>query len=178
MGLRLEPLGHETPHVVRALERKTSFDATPLLAGAGPLLEGLLVDRFETRTALEERGSVAWAICENEEIAHGDARSWRLRVGLRYVARIPMGDREERFVLPVAAVGEDGSERVVYLEDGRSFRAQPVRVEFEDDEVVVVANDGSIFAGDRVALSGAFALGLALQSDSGGAVDPHAGHGH
>ena len=41
----------------------------------------------------------------------------------------------------------------------------------------VVANDGALFEGDPVALTGAFALGLALQQDTG-AVDPHAGHNH
>jgi hypothetical protein len=61
--------------------------------------------------------------------------------------------------------------------DGDTFRAQPVHVEYEDDEVAVIANDGSIFPGDPVATSGAFALGLALEAGPAGA-DPHAGHDH
>ena len=48
---------------------------------------------------------------------------------------------------------------------------------YEDDRVAVIANDGSIFPGDPVVKTGAFALGLALQVGSG-AVDPHAGHNH
>ena len=57
------------------------------------------------------------------------------------------------------------------------FRPQPVHVEYEDDRIVVLANDGSLFQGDPVVVRGAFALGLALQAGSG-AADPHAGHDH
>jgi multidrug efflux pump subunit AcrA (membrane-fusion protein) len=65
----------------------------------------------------------------------------------------------------------------VFLPDGRTFRPQPVHVEYADDEVVVVADDGSLFDGDPVVLHGAFALGLALGRGSAKA-DPHAGHNH
>jgi hypothetical protein len=54
----------------------------------------------------------------------------------------------------------------------------PVRVEHLDASVAVVANDGAIFEGDGIVLKGAYALSLALQAGSGGAVDPHAGHSH
>jgi hypothetical protein len=43
---------------------------------------------------------------------------------------------------------------------------------------VVVANDGSIFPGDYVALSGAQQMQIALKNKAGGAIDPHAGHNH
>jgi hypothetical protein len=90
---------------------------------------------------------------------------------------VPVERLEERFVLPAGAVTDDGPRKVVFLQDGDTFLAKPVLVEYEDDEIVVVANDGAIFPGDPVALTGAFALGLALQTGSG-AVDPHAGHSH
>jgi hypothetical protein len=44
----------------------------------------------------------------------------------------------------------------------------PVRVEFADASVVVIANDGAVFAGDTVAVKGAYALGLATQAGGGG----------
>jgi hypothetical protein len=180
MRLRLEPVGDELAHVARALEGGAVLSARPLLAGTGPELEGLRVDRLETRTALEERGSVAWVTCANEAVpaaGEGGSRSWRLRVGLRYLVRVPVEVLEGRFVLPAGAVTDAGPEKVVFVQDGATFQARPVHVEYEDDEVAVVANDGSLFPGDPVALSGAFALGLALQG-GGGAVDPHAGHSH
>jgi len=53
-----------------------------------------------------------------------------------------------------------------------------VHVEYRDRFSVVVANDGSLFPGDLVALSGAQQMQLALKNKSGGGVDPHAGHNH
>ncbi len=61
--------------------------------------------------------------------------------------------------------------------DGSTFRSIPVHVMYEDDEVVVINYDGQIAPDDDVVQSGAFALGLALQTGTG-AIDPHAGHNH
>jgi multidrug efflux pump subunit AcrA (membrane-fusion protein) len=180
MWLRLEPVGEEIGHVVRALEEATALAARPLIAGTGPALEKLKVDRLDTRAGEEERGALAYVTCRNEAVRAAGAattRSWRLRVGLRYLVLVPVEKLEDRFVLPAGAVTDDGPRKVVFLQDGDTFLAKPVHVEYEDDEVVVVANDGAIFPGDPVALSGAFALGMALQTGPG-AVDPHAGHSH
>jgi hypothetical protein len=38
--------------------------------------------------------------------------------------------------------------------------------------------DLDVFPGDRIALSAAQQLQLALKNKSGGAIDPHAGHNH
>jgi len=43
---------------------------------------------------------------------------------------------------------------------------------------VVIANDGSLFSGDAIALSGAHQMQVALKNKAGGGVDPHAGHNH
>jgi cobalt-zinc-cadmium efflux system membrane fusion protein len=51
-------------------------------------------------------------------------------------------------------------------------------VEYRDTMSVVVANDGSIFPGTPIAISGAQQLQMALKNKSGGAIDPHAGHNH
>ena len=80
-------------------------------------------------------------------------------------------------VFPAGAVTEAGPERIVFAQDGATFRAEPVHVIYEDDEVVVVEYDGHIAPGDPVVLTGAFALGLAMQKGTG-AIDPHAGHDH
>jgi hypothetical protein len=67
---------------------------------------------------------------------------------------------------------------VVFLRDGEGFRVQPVHVEHADDRVVVIADDGSIFEDEELVVSGAFALGLALQRTGTATIDPHAGHSH
>ncbi|MHC4932159.1 MAG: efflux RND transporter periplasmic adaptor subunit [Planctomycetota bacterium] len=179
MWLQMEPVGEEIGYVLDALEASDVLAAVPLLKGSGPALKDLRLDRLDTRSELKTRGAVAYVICKNEPVAaaDSDARSWRLRTGLRYLVRVPIEHLEQRFVLPAGAVAERGPERFVFLQDGSTFRAVPVHVEYEDDEVVVVANDGSLFPGDPVVTHGAFALALALQIDTA-AADPHAGHSH
>jgi biotin carboxyl carrier protein len=258
MWLRLEPVGEEMRHVVEALRSGAEIGAEPLIDGTGPALEGLHIDRLDTRGSQHERGARAYVICRNEPVPLGhlsviirtpspglaaaevekqvtatiessllaieeivsmasrssdgesvvrarfrpgvdlerirravstigrdtevaldrkDTRSWKLRVGLRYLVLVPSEVLPQRFVLPAGAVTENGIDRVVFVPDGDSFAPRTVHVEYEDDEVVVIANDGAIFAGETVVKSGAFALGLALQTESG-AIDPHAGHDH
>jgi multidrug efflux pump subunit AcrA (membrane-fusion protein) len=177
VGQRVE--AEEIGHVVRALEEGAALESRPLIAGTGPAMKDLKVDRLDTRAGEEERGARAYVICRNEAVqTAGAARSWRLRIGLRYLVLVPVAQLEGRFVLPAGAVTDDGPRKVVFLQDGDTFLTKPVYVEYEDDEVVVIANDGAIFPGDPVVLSGAFALGLALQTGSGAAADPHAGHSH
>ena len=55
---------------------------------------------------------------------------------------------------------------------------QPVHVEYRDPRWVVIASDGPLSPGDRIAISAAQQLQLALKNKAGGAIDPHAGHSH
>lgn len=180
MWMRLEPVGEELGDVVRALEQRLPVTASPLIDNSGPALSDLRIDRLETRGEDRERGAGAYLTCRNEPVGSPDPegrRSWRLRGGLRYVVHIPVEVFKERFVLSADAVTEDGPDRVVFIVDGDGFRKRVVHVEHEDEARVVIANDGSVFAGDIVVLSGAFQLGLALQAGKG-VVDAHAGHQH
>jgi len=179
MWLQLEPVGAEIGFVSAALLQGTGIRGRPLVADSGPILEGLRVERFETRAEDEARGAAGIAVAKNEAQFARDqkSRTWRLRVGLRYLVEVPIAAPAPRFVLPASAVTDLGAERIVYVRDGGTFRSVPVHVEYFDDEIAVIANDGALFEGDPVALTGAFALGLALQQDTG-AVDPHAGHNH
>ena len=58
------------------------------------------------------------------------------------------------------------SEKLKLQEAGKNFKE------------VVIANDGTLLPGDRVAISAAQQLHLALKNKSSGGVDPHAGHDH
>ena len=179
MWLRLEPIGDELGFIVQALSRGDKLTAKPLLPDSGPVLKDLQLRRMATFTEAHERGGRAYARAPNERLCPEGveiACSWQLRVGLRYVVQIPVDRMEKRFVFPVGAVTSRGPDRVVYIQDGETFRAQPVRVEFEDDEWTVVADDGGIFEDDPVVQSGAFALGIALQAGNENA-DTH-GHSH
>jgi len=180
MWLRLEPIGEEIGHVVRALSAGTELMAVPLTPDAGPELHGLRLQRMAMFGDIHERGGRAYAEATNTRLCpagEDTACSWNLRVGLRYVVQVPVQEMPGRFVFPIGALTTQGQNRVIYIQDGDSFRAQTVRVEYEDDEIAVVADDGGIFEGDPIALTRAFALGLALQADDKPKANAH-GHAH
>lgn len=103
---------------------------------------------------------------------------WKFKPGQRMELRVPVEKWDERIVLPVEAVVQEGPESYVYQQNGEHFDRVPVHVEFRDRNSVVVANDGSVFPGDVIAGSGAYQMHLALKNKSGGGIDPHAGHNH
>jgi multidrug efflux pump subunit AcrA (membrane-fusion protein) len=103
---------------------------------------------------------------------------WRFKPGQRLELRVPIDELPERIVLPTDAVVEEGGERYVYRQNGDRFERVPIHVEFSDRNLVVVANDGTLFPGDVVAGQGAYQMHLALKNKSGGGIDPHAGHSH
>jgi multidrug efflux pump subunit AcrA (membrane-fusion protein) len=104
--------------------------------------------------------------------------SWRYRPGQRTQLRIPVETWHDQLVLPSDAVVQESAEAYVFTANGDHFDRRPVHVQYKDQLWVVLANDGSIFPGDVVAVSGARQLQLALKNKAGGGIDPHAGHNH
>jgi cobalt-zinc-cadmium efflux system membrane fusion protein len=103
---------------------------------------------------------------------------WAFKPGQRMQLRIPVERWQKRIVLPVAAVAQDGVESYVFRVNGRLFERQAVHVEYRDPLHAVIANDGSLFPGEQIALNAAQQLQLGIKNKSGGAIDPHAGHNH
>lgn len=103
---------------------------------------------------------------------------WRFKPGQRMELLVPVEEWTEEIVLPVEAVVTEGAERYVYRQNGDHFEQVPVHVKYRDQSTVVIANDGVLFPGDVVAGRGAYEMHLTLKNQSGGAVDPHAGHNH
>ncbi len=103
---------------------------------------------------------------------------WRFKPGQRMELRVPVEHWDDRIVLPVKAIVQEGAETYVYQQNGDHFDRVPVHVEYRDQRSAVIANDGSVFPGDVVAASGAYQMHLALKNKAGGGVDPHAGHQH
>jgi hypothetical protein len=175
--LRLAPTAPEVPLLERAWREGETVDARPLVPGAGPARDRVRVVRID---AGGEGASpvAAWVELPNEPLASTAGgtrgRTWALRPGTRYVARVATETRRGKFVLPAAAVVSRGPDSVVLLRSGKSFKPVPVTVEWSDARVAVVADDGGVFAGDTVALRGAYALSLALPAGRGAP----AGHGH
>lgn len=110
-----------------------------------------------------------------------DGRSfvyWQFKPGQRTQIRIPVEEWKDRIVLPVEAVAQEGAEAYVFEFNDDHFDRRPVRVEYRDQDWVVIANDGDLRLGATVAVSAAHQVQLALKNKSGGGVDPHAGHNH
>ena len=104
--------------------------------------------------------------------------TWKYRVGQRLELRVPVEQWENQIVLPVDAVVKEGADWFVFQQNGKHFDRVPVHVQYRDQTSVVIANDGSIFPGDVIARKSAHQMQMAIKNQSGGAVDPHAGHSH
>ena len=103
---------------------------------------------------------------------------WQFKPGQTAQIRIPVEQWTDRIVLPIEAVAQDGAEAYVFEANGDHFDRRAVRVEYRDQDWVVIANDGALKIGSTVAVSAAHQIQLALKNKSGGGVDPHAGHNH
>ena len=103
---------------------------------------------------------------------------WKFRPGQRLHLLVPVEEWRNQIVLPVEAIVREGAESFVFQQNGGRFDRIAVRVAYRDSSHVVIANDGSVFPGDVIALRGAHQMQMALKNKSGGGVDPHAGHNH
>ncbi len=123
-------------------------------------------------------------------------RSWRFKPGQRLHVRLPVEQIENQFVLPLAAVVQDGVNSYVFRVQSHdhgheghdhaghshaghnhgsaalALEQVPVSIVTQDTKQVVIATGGQLKAGDQVAMNSAYQLRLALKAESGG------GHGH
>jgi multidrug efflux pump subunit AcrA (membrane-fusion protein) len=104
--------------------------------------------------------------------------SWRYKPGHRLTVRLPVSKIENAIVVPKDAVAEAGPERYLFVENGDHFDRVSVEVLARDSVNVAIANDGQVWPGQVVAVSGAHQLQMAMKNQAGGAIDPHAGHNH
>ena len=182
LRLHSEPVGGETAAILTAAGQDATLEAAPLVPGTGPTLKGLKIAYVTNPT--DGHGTLAVLRVDNEPLvvkggaASKQGRIWKLRAGIRYILRVPTEKLDNVFVLPSAAVTDDGPDKVVFIQDGDSFKTAKVVISYQDHEFAVLDGKHSeLFPGDQVVQSGAFGLGLALKAGSG-AIDPHAGHQH
>ncbi len=151
---------------------------------APEVVDGLDFEFLDAQVEPQSRALHFYVRLPNEQLPHerADDRprfiTWRFKPGQRVQLRVPVEQLTDRIVLPAAAVAKDGLESFVFRAKRGNFVRRAVRVEFEDPYSVVIANDGSLRPGDRVAAGSAQQLLLALNNQSAVAVDPHAGHTH
>ncbi len=92
--------------------------------------------------------------------------------------RIPTTDvMKNKIVLPAEAVVVEGPNAFVFEQNGDNFDRIDVHVLYRDKDFAVLENDGKLI-GSTLAMNAAYDMHLALKNQSGGAIDPHAGHNH
>jgi biotin carboxyl carrier protein len=101
-------------------------------------------------------------------------RVWRFRPGQRVRLEVPLEEFTRVFVLPIEAVVREGPEVYAFRQNGEAFDRKPVHVMHQDRRNVVIANDGSLFEGNVVAINAASQLNRALKAKSAGGEE----HGH
>lgn len=116
--------------------------------------------------------------------------TWKYRPGQRFELRIPILRRDDAIVLPADAIVQEGSETFVMVAEvpGATepqnttgeivFDRHPAHLLYRDRFSAIVENDGELPLGRFVAARGSYQIYLAIRNQSGGAVDPHAGHNH
>ena len=174
----------DVQHLRDALEADTSLSADVLISArrehaVGDLKLLYLADQVDRQS----RALHFYVRLPNEIVS--DRRDeahrfvqWRFNPGQRVELRLPIEHWTDRLVVPAAAVVNEGAESYVYRQSGDHFHRVPVHVAHRDQNSAVIANDGSVFPGEVIAANGAFQIHLALKNQSGGPIDPHAGHHH
>jgi multidrug efflux pump subunit AcrA (membrane-fusion protein) len=175
----------DTAEIYRAIDQGWPVTAVIESSGRKPeKITGLKLTYASGRVDQESRAFHFYVALPNRllrDAKNEDGRrfiDWQFKPGQRVELRVPVEQWKDRIVLPADAVARDGPESFVFQQSGNSFVRRPVYEEHRDQFSVVIANDGSIFPGDQVALTAAQQMQIALKNKSGGAVDPHAGHNH
>lgn len=180
-----EAFEQDIAQVTAAAADGAPITAVPEAKGArGQAITGLRIAYVADRIDPESRTLHFYVTLPNATVGEprveGASRflTWRYKPGQRMQLEVPVESWAERIVLPAEAVAQDGVEHYVFRADGDHFTREPVHVEYRDPRWVVIANDGMLAAGDRVAMSAAQQLQIALKTRAGGGIDPHGGHHH
>lgn len=155
--------------------------------GEWPALEPIFIRHLANSVDADSRTFAFYLPLKNQsETYDRDGEKffvWRFRPGQRVKLKIPvekLGD--EVFVLPAGAVVREGGEAYVFRQNGDNFDRKPVHVLYEDRTVAVLADDGSIGAGQFIVRNQAAALNRAIKANAGGGGahegHDHAGHSH
>jgi multidrug efflux pump subunit AcrA (membrane-fusion protein) len=147
------------------------------------VIGGLKVVYIGNEVGRESRSLPFYVGLENE-IERSERRdgkqyvSWRFKPGQRLTVRVPVSHIDNALVVPKDAVAEEGPERFLFVENGDHFDRVPVEELARDSVNVAIRNDGKVWPGQTIAVSGAHQLQMAMRNRAGGAIDPHAGHNH
>ncbi|MDA1012820.1 MAG: HlyD family efflux transporter periplasmic adaptor subunit [Planctomycetota bacterium] len=175
---------HDTDQLATATREGWSVQAVSETGTHHKSMDGLKILFLNNEIEAESRALHFYVGLKNEIVNESATAAkhrfvtWRYRPGQRMQLRIPVERWQNRIVLPIDAVAQEGAEFFVFQQNGDHFDRKPVHVEHRDQKWAVIANDGSLFPRDAVAMTGAHLMQVALKNKAGGAPDPHAGHNH
>lgn len=176
---------HEAPLLTAALSQSWKVSASFETGTARPeVVSDLNIVYLSNSVERESRAFPFYVELPNEIVR--DARTpeghrfitWKYKPGQRVQLHVPVEQWPNRLVVPADAVVQEGAETFVFQRNGDLFERRTVHVEYQDQRSAVLANDGSVFPGEAIVVRGAFQLHLAIKNQTGGGIDPHAGHQH
>ncbi|NIP86980.1 MAG: secretion protein HlyD [Planctomycetales bacterium] len=177
----------DVPHLLEIIAQGRTVSATIGAGGDRGFLErNLRLEYVDNTVDHESRLHAFYVQLPNQTVRGAGAEpggrfvQWKYRPGQRVKLQIPVRQWKDRIVLPAAAVAQDGLEAYVFLENGSLFERRAVRVDIRDSrqQLIVIANDGSLYPGDVIALNNADLLNLELKTRGHTTADPHHGHAH
>lgn len=174
----------DAPAINTLVERNWSLTALIPGENANESLAGLKLAHLGSEVDLHARTLSLFVELPNRLIRDvmNDSKqrfvTWKYRPGQRLQLQVPVEEWTDQIVLPVDAVAIEGPEAFVFQQNGSHFDRVGVHVIHRDQTHVVVANDGTLFPGDVVALRSAHQMQMAIKNKSGTGADPHAGHNH
>jgi cobalt-zinc-cadmium efflux system membrane fusion protein len=164
---------------------------TALLASGGKRSQAipyLKILRVDNKIELDSRALRFYVRLPNELIRNEKAAdgsrfiAWRYKPGQRVELLLPVERWEDRIVLPVDAVVEDGADRFVFQKKGDHFHRLPVHAEYRDRHWVVLGDDNMLAPDDVVVTSGAEQMHREMKkkarSGGDGEEDKHVGCSH
>ncbi len=181
-GRAFEQDGDDIIRAANADRVVSAFPEQPSL-GSPSHLEHLEIEHIANEIERESRVLPFYVNLPNQivrESQRGNHKfvTWQFKPGQRMQVRVQVEQWEKVIVLPVDAIAQEGLDYFVFVENGDHFDRREVHILFRDQHDAVIANDGSLFLGETVALNSAHQLQIGIKNKSGGAVDPHAGHTH
>jgi len=177
------------------LESKSRVTAAFDRAGSREIIEGLSLRSIDNKIDTASGTLFCYVDLQNRFTAYAvDGEShlrhytkWHFKPGQRCELNVEYEPLPNCIVLPIDAVARDLREMCVFEwvgneDDKNIWRKKPVHVIHQTKDVVVIANDGNIFPGARVATKGASfllaALNAANQQVTGGGGIQHGDHVH
>jgi multidrug efflux pump subunit AcrA (membrane-fusion protein) len=147
------------------------------------IIDDLKIVYIDHEVGRESRALAFYVALDNEierEQQRNDRHfvSWRYKPGQRLTLRLPASTINDVYVVPNEAVADEGPNQYVFIDRGDHFDRVAVSVVGRDSIHTAIANDGALKPVQRIAISRAHQLQMAIKNSSGGPVDAHAGHNH